>query len=89
MMKSSHKIIYTVIILVTIIMLITFIIDYLLAKNLKNPIFCRKTVQYWDGGSYECQAPLYKINVYSDIDGKIKSTEIGLFNLEFNKNKKS
>lgn len=64
-----------------------FLVDFILVKNMKEPIFCITTNEYWDGGSYECYGSFYKVNVYKNIHGDTLYEEMGMYGLKFDESK--
>jgi len=81
---------YVVTVIITIWFLL-FIIDNLLIKSKKDPLFCNVTTQYSDGGSTEFYCLGYKINRYvkmseSNFD---VNYELGTWSKEFEPNEKS
>lgn len=88
-MRLYLKKILIIIAIIVLLILCFFFTDFLLVKNLKQPIFCKISKQYWDGGSYECYGIFYKVNVYKNIHGEIEYEEIGTYNLKFDKSKVS
>ena len=86
-MRLYLKRILIFIVIIILFALCFFCTDFLLVKNMKQPIFCETGKQYWDGGSYECYGIFYKVNVYKNIHGEIEYEEIGTYNLKFDKNK--
>lgn len=72
---------------IIILLICFFIVDFILVKNMKEPIFCITTSEYWDGGSYECYGSFYKINVYKNIHDDTLYEEIGMYGLKFDKSK--
>lgn len=85
-MKEWIKIALIIIGSVVAILLCFFIVDFVQAKRMKHPVFCRRLKEYWDGGSYECYGIFYKINTYTDDRGKILKMEIGPYSMKFDKN---
>ena len=63
------------------ILLIAGLADFILYKNKKDPIFCKKTNILWDGGSYECYGSFYKINIKKNIYSEIEKETFELYNL--------
>lgn len=86
-MKLYFKDICIIILIALLILLSFFATDFILVKNKKSPIFCKRETEYWDGGSFECYGAFYKVNVYKNINGKIEYAEIGNYNLKFDKTK--
>lgn len=87
MMNMFRKKILIVLILIILVLTSFALTDYILYRNKKEPIFCKKTEMLWDGGSYQCYGFFYKINVYKNVFGEIENAEFGTWKIEFNKSK--
>ena len=80
-MKKYIKDIVLIFIISLAILLIAGLIDFILYKNKKDPIFCNKTDILWDGGSYECYGSFYKISVKKNVYMEIEKEDFELYNL--------
>lgn len=86
-MKRYIKKVFLFVGIIILLLLCFFFTDFLLVKNMKQPIFYKTGKQYWDGGSYECYGTFYKVIVYKNVHGKVVHEEIGPYHLKFDKNK--
>lgn len=80
-MKTYIKDIILVLVISLAILLIAGLVDFILYKNKKDPIFCNKTDILWDGGSYECYGSFYKIDVKKTVESNIKEEKFQIYNL--------
>ncbi|MDZ5471375.1 hypothetical protein SM124_06405 [Bacillus sp. 31A1R] len=60
----------TYILIILLLPLIFFTVDFSLAKNNKPPIFAIKTAMYKDGGTKAYQGLGYKVVDYNQMDGR-------------------
>lgn len=82
-MKKGLKVISIVLVIVIILGLIFFIVDYNKIKNNEKPVFCINTSSYEDGGTVEYFGLGYKVIDFHTIDG-FDDIKIGTWCMDYN-----